>query len=418
MYDSLETIGRYRAHVNAGLARLASFSGGHCEVRSEGSLVYDEEGHAYLDCGGYGVFLLGHRHPRVCAAVKRQIDEHPLATRILLSPTLADACEALARVSPAGLDYACLTNSGAESTELALKLARLAGKRRVISTVGGYHGKTLGALSVTGRAHYRRSFEPLLPDVEFVPYGSAKAVEEAASGGAPACLIVEPVQGEGGVVVPPPGYLRELRRICHEHDVLFVLDEIQTGLGRLGTWWGADREDVCPDVLLVGKGLSGGVVPVAAVVATAAAFAGLNRDPLLHSSTFGGSPIAAAAARAAIETIEEEDIVSAAAGLGELLRERVEATVAAGCGSLVREVRGAGLLIGIEFEAEHLAGDFFLEMLSRRVILSHSLNAQRVVRLTPPATLSEAEVEWLCAALTESAAAVADRYAGMAQEVA
>jgi putrescine aminotransferase len=404
-----ETLGAYREHVNSGLAKLAALSGGNCELRSEGTRIYDESGNAYLDAGGYGVFLLGHRHPMVCEAVKAQIDRHPIATRALLSPDLAQAASALAAVAPPGLEYVQFTNSGAEAAELGLKLSRLAGRSRVISTLGGYHGKTLGALSVTGKDRYQRPFDPLLPGVEFIRYGDAEALAAVADG-PPAALILEPVQGEGGAIVPADGYLREVERICREHEIFLIVDEIQTGMGRLGTWWGCQRENVTPDVMLVGKGLGGGVVPIGGVVATPEAFAPLNSEPLLHSSTFGGSPLAAAAARAAIQVTADDDLPGRAAWLGHVIRRELSNALAAECPRLVREVRGRGLLIGVEFAAAHLAADFYLEMLSRRVVICSSLNSDCVARLTPPAVLTEREVGYLIEATADSAAALGRRY--------
>jgi putrescine aminotransferase len=411
--DRAQVAALYRRHVNRGLARLAQLLGTPAEVRSSGSVVYDERDRAFLDCGGYGVFILGHGHPAVVAAAKAQIERHALATRVLLNPELALAAEALARVTPPGLEYAYLASSGAEAIETALKLARLSGKRRLIATRGGFHGKTLGALSVTGRAMFQEPFAPLLPDVTLIGYDDPEALAGALASNPDACVIVEPVQAEGGVRIPADGYLRAVQALCREHGALFVLDEVQTGLGRLGEWWGATRAGVTPDILVVGKGLSGGVVPVSAVVGTKAALDGLNRDPMLHTSTYAGSPLAAATARAAIETIERERIVERARVLGERLLAAVSEIVAEECPHLVPEVRGLGLLIGIEMAADDLAGELVVELLERRVIVSHSLNTNRVVRLTPPAVLTEDEVGWLLEAFRDSARALAAAHPAM-----
>jgi putrescine aminotransferase len=401
----------YRRHVSTGRASLAAMIGGRIEVASRGSRIIDQDGGELLDCGGYGVFILGHCHPRVVAAVAEQLHRHPLATRVLLEPRQGAAAAALAEMAPGDLEYVHFVNSGAEATETAIKIARTHGKRRLISAVGGFHGKTMGALSVTARDIYQAPFRPLLPDVRHVPYGDAASMAVALADGSNDCaVILEPVQAEGGVVVPPEGYLREVRDLCRRHDAMLVLDEIQTGLGRLGILWGADREDVVPDVLLVGKALSGGVVPVAAAVATAEAYSALNRDPFLHTSTFAGAPLAMAAAEAALRVIAEEDIVGAAARLGDMIATELRAIVEAECPALVREVRGVGLLIGVEFGADHHAGDFVLELLDRGVIVNHSLNAHRVVRLTPPAKLDESDLQWLFRATRSAAQVLAARY--------
>ena len=404
-----EVLGGYRRHVNRGLARLSSMTGAPIETRSEGPLVFDEHGEAMLDCGGYGVFILGHRHPRIVEAAKRQLDIHPVSTRMLLHPWLPEAAQALVDVTPDGLDWVYLANGGAEAVETALKLARLAGRARVIATDNGFHGKTLGALSVTGRELFREPFEPLVPQVDFVPFGRLEALAAAVRAGPPAAVIMEPVQAEGGVVFPPEGYLAAVAETCRDAGALLILDEIQTGLGRLGAWWGADRAGVRPDLLLAGKGLGGGLLAVSAVVGTADAFAGLNADPFVHSATFAGSPLASAVATATIRTMQDEGTVERARELGEVLVPIVRAALADVLGTRVREVRGEGLLIGIDCDGGETAGELVLELLHRRVIVSHSLNANRVVRLTPPAIIDQVHIEWLAEALTGAAAELSRR---------
>jgi len=408
--DRGEILELYRRHVSAGQARLARLMELPLECRSAGCLVYDENETAYLDCGGYGVFLLGHCHPAVVAAVRRQLETHPLSTRVMLNPELARAAARLAGVAPAGLDYVYFANSGAEAVEAALKLARLHGRRRLIATHGGFHGKTFGALSVTGRPAYQDPFRPLLPDVRFIPFGDVAALADAlAEAGAEGCLICEPVQAEGGVRIPPPGYLRQARELTRRHGALFVLDEIQTGMGRLGAWWGADHEGIAPDILLAGKSLSGGAVPVGAVVATAEVFAPLSADPFLHSSTFGGNPLAMAAVQAAIQATTEEDLPGRAGALGAWLLAELRERLAGLGPDLLVEVRGVGLLIGIELATPALAGELMLALLRRRVVVSHSLNAHSVVRLTPPATLTAEHCDWLLTAVAAAAAKLAQR---------
>jgi putrescine aminotransferase len=403
----------YQRHVNSTIAKVARVTNLPVEVRSEGCLVYDESGDAYLNCGGYGVFLLGHRHPAVADAVKAQLDRHPLVTRVLLNAELARASASLAACTPPGLDCVLFTNSGGEAVEAGLKLARLAGKTRIVSTMGGFHGKTLGALSVTGRAAYRTPFEPLLPDVEFVPYGEAEALGAALStDGDRTCVILEPVQGESGVVIPPDGYLRDARRLCDLHGAILILDEIQTGMGRLGSWWGSDREQVIPDILLAGKTLGGGIMPVGAVVTSTALFTRLHRDPFLHTSTFGGNPLAMAAVQSTIDVIRRDAIVSKAATLGEAILNGLARSLDAVRPDLIADVRGVGLLIGIEFRQEHVAVDFMHELLRARVIASNSLNAFRVARLTPPAVMTDSECQWLFDAVGQAAAAVKARHGG------
>ncbi|HLY84626.1 MAG TPA: aminotransferase class III-fold pyridoxal phosphate-dependent enzyme [Acidimicrobiales bacterium] len=395
---------RYSRHVNKALASLCRLVGAPVEVRSAGTKVYGGNGDEYLDCGGFGVFLLGHCHPKVVSAVRRQLEEHPLATRLFLNPQLAEAAEALASVAPAGLEHVFLTNSGAEAVEVGLKLARLAGKTRIVAMEGGFHGKTLGALSVTGRPQYQRPFAPLLPGIDFVPFGDASALQAAIGDqGGHTAVILEPVQAEGGVRMPPPGYLAQVHQQCRETGATLILDEIQTGLGRLGAWWGADIEGITPDVLLTGKILGGGVMPVGGVVATAELFAPLNDDPMLHSSTFAGSPLAAAAVSATIAVIRDEGLVERSESLGATVLQLASDAVTTHCPHLVREVRGRGLLVGIDFVSEEAATEFMIGLLERHVIPSYSLNSHHVLRLTPPALLDEADLRWLEDALVSAA---------------
>jgi putrescine aminotransferase len=398
----------YRAHFNATHAITCSVMTGRAEVRAEGCLIFDEAGQDYLDCGGNGVFLLGHRHPDVVAAVQAQLESQPMQGRFLLNPALARAAEALARVTPEGLEYVFLHCSGAEAVEMAIKLARLAGRPRLVATEGGFHGKSNGALSLTGRAKYREPFEPLLEGVTHVPYGDADALAPVLAAAPGECAVfVEPVQGEGGVRIPPPGYMRAVEELCREHGALLVLDEIQTGLGRLGTWWGADIDSVRPDVLVSGKILGGGVLPVSAVVATPEVYARLNRDPYLHSSTFANSPIMAAAASATIEVLETSGLIEASAAIGASLVERLRDAVAERGRGLVSDVRGLGLLIGLEFAAPGIAGEFLFELIGRhRVLPSYSLNEDATLRFTPSALISDEQQERLLDAVAMTVDAV------------
>lgn len=401
-----DLVATYREHVGTGRAALASMLGAIVEVGSDGPWVFAADGQRFLDFGGYGVFIHGHRHPRIVDAVRAQLDTHPLATRVFLEPVLGRAAQALAEVTPPGLDYVHFVNSGAEATEAALKLARANGRNKLISAHAGFHGKTIGALSLTANPVYQEPFRPLIPDTVHITYGDLDELRSAvAAAPGRACVVLEPVQGEGGVIVPPPGYLRGAADLCREHGAFLVIDEIQTGLGRLGSWWGVDLEGVRPDVLLVGKGLSGGVVPVAAMVATASAYAPFGQDPYLHTSTFGGSPLACSAALAAIQTLHAENLVPRAARLGSRLLGELQARMP-GWAGLIAQVRGRGLLIGLEFHRQPDVGQAVLELLDRGVLINHSLNASTVLRLTPPAILTDAEIDLFLTALDESLSVV------------
>jgi len=403
--DRDRVLTRYARHVNTGLASLARLVAAPVEVSAAGSKVHGSDGHTYLDCGGFGVFLLGHCHPAVVAAVRAQLERNPLATRLFLNAELAQAAQDLAGIAPAGLDYVFLTNSGAEATELGLKLARLAGKRRIVAMQNGFHGKTLGALSVTGRGQYRDPFHPLLPDVDFVPFGDLDALRAVLT--PESVVLLEPVQAEGGVRLAPDGYLRGVREVTTAAGAVLILDEIQSGMGRLGTWWGADLAGVVPDVLLSGKILGGGVMPVGGVIATAPLFAPINADPLLHSSTFAGSPLAASAVSATIAAIKAEGVLDRAGRLGPLVHQLALDAVTTHCPHLVTEVRGLGLLVGIDFVTAEAATEFLIGLLDQQVIPSYSLNSSNVLRLTPPAILDAADLDWLARALAAAARHVA-----------
>ncbi|MFT4034272.1 MAG: aminotransferase class III-fold pyridoxal phosphate-dependent enzyme [Patulibacter sp.] len=394
------------------MARLLRLTSVPFEASRGGSVVIDERGDRYLDVGGYSVFLLGHRHPEVVDAVRAQLDLHPLSTRLLGSPPLARASERLADLTPDGLDYVLFASAGTEAVEAALKLARLCGHRRLITFDGGYHGKSLGALSASGRDRYRAPFAPLLSDIVRVRFDDLPGLQRALDASPePSAVIVEPIQSEAGVRLPSDGYLRGVDNLRRSTGCLVIADEISTGLGRTGDLWASAARGLVPDILLTGKALGGGVMPVSAVVTTAYVFDGLNRDPLLHSSTFAGNPLAAASVVAALDVIEAEDIPARAAALGAALDEVIAPAVARlSTPELPVAWRHAGLLGGIEFPYEHLAADLMMELLSRRVITSHSLNGQQTLRLTPPATITAEEFDWLVGAVIESLEQVVARH--------
>ncbi|CAK9888044.1 MULTISPECIES: aspartate aminotransferase family protein [Pseudomonas] len=387
---------QYRNHVNAGYARLASMMNLQIEVSSAGVYIYDIDGNRYLDAGGYGVFLLGHGHPEVLAKVSEQLHSHAMASKLLLNPYQAAAAAALAEVCPPGLQYVYFCNSGTEATEAALKLACMNGCQATLSTIGGYHGKTLGALAVTGRETYREPFAGLLGNTHFLPFGDTQALElQLASLDCRACVILEPIQAEAGVLIPPPGYLRRVRELCDEHDAVLILDEIQSGLGRTGYWWACEREGVVADIMLVGKSLSGGCVPVSAMVATARMQEPLNRNPLMHTTTFGANPLAMAAVQATLQVMQRDGLVQKARVLGEMLRGRFEQLLEQNGWTKQVQLRCAGLLLGFEFVDASIAANMVMALLDQRIIVCHSLNDHRVIRLTPPALYSETDVEWL-----------------------
>lgn len=408
--DHPQVLDMYRKHLSRGRAKISEVFGTHMEMSAKGAWVETSDGGRFLNAGGYGVLIHGARHPHVEAEVIKQIQTNPIASRILLEPQAARAAAALGRVVPKGLAHMHFAGSGTEAVEAAIKLARTLGRKRLISATRGYHGKTLGSLSVTANTLYQAPFEPLLQDVSHVKFGDAQALEAALKSGPEACVILEPVQGEGGVLIPPQGYLRDVRSLCDQYGAILVLDEIQTGMGRLGTWWGADLDGITPDIMLVGKGLSGGIVPVSAMVATPEAFRAFNKDPFIHTSTFSAAPIAMAAARAAVEAIEMDGLVERSARIGTLLLTRMREIIGERCPELVREVRGLGLLIGVEMKTPGLAGALLAELVSRHLIVNYSFNASAVVRLTPPAVMNEQEIDFLLRAFEGACTEMAELY--------
>lgn len=401
-----EAFADYRDYLNPPLARVMKLSGSPVEVRAEGTTIVDHTGRAYLDfAGGYGVFTLGHRHPRVVAAVRDQLERIALSGRTMFNPLMGRLARRLAELTPGDLRISFFANSGTEAVEGALKLARAATKRtKIVAATDGYHGKTLGALSASGRDYYRRAYEPLLPVVVHVPYGDAEALEAALPDAA--AFIVEPVQGEGGIVVPPPGYLAQARALCDRFGALLIADEVQTGLGRCGALFACEFDGVVPDVMTLAKGLSGGVVPIGAYVARAACWnAAYAKAPLMHTSTFGGNELACAAALAGLDVLLEEDLVANARVRGEQLLAGARA-IAERYPEVVAAVRGRGLLVGVELRAEGYGGTVIPQMLKRGVTAAWTLNMQRVVRLEPPLIVTAEEVARALEAL-EAAVAVA-----------
>ncbi|MCC6403510.1 MAG: aspartate aminotransferase family protein [Fimbriimonadaceae bacterium] len=395
------------------MARLLSFAGFGVEVRAEGCSVWDSEGTGYLDfLGGFGVFSLGHRHPRVLDAVRRQLEAMPLSCKTFFNPVMAEAAERLAGVAPEGLEYVFFSNSGAESVEAALKFARAAtGRPGIVATEGGYHGKTLGALSATGREKYQSAFRPLVPGFAHVPYGDLAAAR-AAVGPETAAFIVEAVQGEGGIIVPPEGYLAGLREACDTAGALLILDEVQTGLGRTGAMWGCDHEGVRPDILTSAKALGGGVMPIGATLGTHAVWDRVfGENPFLHTSTFGGNPMACAAAVATLEVLRDEGLVERSAQLGAVLMDglRSEALPL----DLVSDVRGRGLMVGVELAMDEVGELLVAQLLKRGVIVAYTLNNPRVIRLEPPLVVSEDQVGRAVAALREAVLETQELLAGV-----
>ena len=372
------------------------------EWSGEGSIIRNIYGDEYVDClGGYGIFSLGHRHPEVVRAVKDQLDRMPLHSQYLVNPITAEAGRRLAEVAPGRLRRTFFCNSGTEAVEGALKLARLYTKKRgFISAENSFHGKSMGSLSVTGRQVFREPFQPLLQDVTFVPYGDAGAIERSIRKDT-AAVVLEPVQGEGGVIVPLDDYWPHVREICSKNDVLLIADEVQTGLGRTGALFGVNHWNVVPDILCLAKALSGGVVPCGSFTTTDEIYASFHANPMWHSSTFGNNPLAATAAAKAIEITVRDGLSERSARLGADLLVRLRSLQGTYPRS-INEVRGKGLLIGIEMRDEALGAALAEKLYERRVLVAYALNRPRVVRIEPPLNIPENLLDRLVGALDEA----------------
>ncbi|AWZ04197.1 MULTISPECIES: acetylornithine transaminase [unclassified Streptomyces] len=358
-------------------------------VRGEGSTVWDEDGRAYTDfTGGIAVNALGHAHPALVSAVRDQVARLGHVSNLFVSqPAVALAERLLALLDRPGRVF--FANSGTEAVEAAFKIARRTGRPHLVATEGGFHGRTMGALALTGQPSKRDPFRPLPAEVTHVPYGDARALRAAVTERT-AAVFLEPLQGEAGVVPAPGGYLRAAREITRATGSLLVLDEVQTGIGRTGHWFAHQAEPgLDPDVITLAKGLGGGL-PIGAVVAFGRAAELLT--PGQHGSTFGGNPVACAAALAVLETIEKEGLLAHAARVGERLRLGVEALAH----PLVREVRGAGLLLGIAL-AEPVAARVQRSAQDAGFLVNAA--GPGVVRLAPALTLPQERADALVAAL-------------------
>jgi acetylornithine/succinyldiaminopimelate/putrescine aminotransferase len=337
--------------------------------RASGSRVWDVDGREFIDLtSGWGVTALGHCHPVLVESLARQLSLVMQAPNCNLSYTRrqAEAVERLVAIAPRGLRRVLFTNSGTEATEGAIRLVRRAtGKAGIIACHGGYHGRTIGAASLTSGTKYRLPFEPVMPGVTFVPFGDGEAVAAAIDEGT-AAIIVEPIQGEGGVNVPPPGYLKELRGIASRHGVLLIFDEIQTGIGRTGAMFASMHEDVAPDIALLGKCLGGGF-PVGGIMVSDAVAATIQKGD--HGGTYPGSPLACAAVSTVIRILLEEKILEHCTTAGEIALDFLRA-LKADAGGLILDVRGRGLLIGCELLTEAAASAVMQRCLEEGVIVN------------------------------------------------
>jgi putrescine aminotransferase len=389
-----ETVDSYEKYYNRGFIsyRKSVTEAGQfaaLEWSGQGSVLHDLLGREYIDClGGYGIFSAGVNHPRIVKAVTDQLQRMALNSQELLEPWRAALSRVLAEVTPGDLQNSFFINNGTDAIEGAIKLTRLYTRRNTfISTIGGFHGKSMGSLSLMGKASFREPFQGGLQDVRFIPYGDADALEDEfqrceAVGVSIAGVVLEPVQGEAGGIVPPPDFLPRARELCTRYGALLIADEIQTGMGRTGKMWGVDHWNVVPDIMCVGKSIGGGVMPLSAFISTARIWEVMIPNPIIHSTTFGGNPLACAAGLAAIQVTLEEDLPGQAAVKGEFLLREL------GClrdryPSVLQEAHGKGLLIGMEFPVQEVGWKVASGLFKRGVLVAGTYSRAQVIRIEP-----------------------------------
>ncbi|MFH1726036.1 MAG: putrescine aminotransferase [Elusimicrobiota bacterium] len=396
------TLQGYADHINPGIIeyrKAVSTDYAAIEWKDGGNHFTDINGRRYVDLlGGFGIYNTGHRHPKVVKAVVDQLKRQALHSQELLEPFRAVLAKLLAELTPRGLDFSFFGNSGTEAIEGAMKLAMLhTGRKSFVAAVQGFHGKTLGALSCTAQAKYRQPFLPILPDCYHVPFGDAAAMEDMLTsadkvGNDIAAVVLEPIQGEGGIHVPPDDYLPKVRELCDRFGALLVLDEIQTGMGRTGRMFACEHWDVVPDVLCLGKSLGGGVMPIGAFVSSRPIWEHLFSNPFLHSTTFGGNPLACVAAIAGIHVLIEENLLERAEQTGNVVIDKLRA-LARRFPKLCVDVRGKGLMLGIEFPSDEIGFDVAKGLFDNGVLVAGTLFSAKTVRIEPPLTISLEEMD-------------------------
>ncbi len=370
-------------------------------TKGEGVWVYDVEGKKYLDClSAYSALNQGHNHPAIKQAMIDQLENITLTSRAFRNDQLALLYKKLADMT--GYEMSLPMNSGAEAVETAIKVARKWAyvkkgipryKAEIIVAEGNFHGRTISIISFTSTDQYKEDFGPFTPGFKMVPFGDIEAIKAAVTDHT-AAIMLEPLQGENGIIIPPEGYLRDVDSLCKENNILFMADEIQTGLGRTGKLFACDHENVRPDIMIVGKALSGGFYPVSAVLSDAEIL-GLIQ-PGDHGSTFGGNPLGAAVAVKALEVLEEDGLIENSRIMGEYLKDHLEEIPKKN----IKEVRGKGLLIGIELKQELLGARRFAEVLQEKGILVKETH-EHILRLAPPLVIDKETIDWMLPILRE-----------------
>lgn len=415
--DSIEN---FNEHVNPGwleYRKSVSTDAAFVEWTDSQETFMDTHGNEFIDClGGFGVYTAGHRNPEILKAVQAQLSRYALHSQELVDPLRGYLAKLVAMCTPGDLQYAFFCNGGAEAVEMALKLARLAsGKHYYISTVNGFHGKSLGAVSATGKGTYRKPYMPIIQGVQHVEFGNADAAEAAiknliAVGETVAGMIVEPIQGEAGIVLPPEGYLKRLREICDQYGVFLIFDEIQTGMGRTGTLWACEGYDVVPDIMTFGKAFGGGIMPITGIIARPHLWTDeLKENPwILGSPTFGGNPLACAAAIAAIKFTVENDLPAQIKEKGDYFMEKLVTLQKKH--SILVDVRGKGFLIGLEYPTPEMGWAVSKGLFKRGIMTGGTLNNAKVNRIEPPGILSYETIDTIIEKLDETLAEVTEAF--------
>ena len=377
------------------------------EWEDHGAVFRDVRGKEFIDMlGGFGIYVTGHRHPKVLKAVQEQLERQAIHSQELIDPLRTYLARLVSLITPGELQYSFFTNSGTESIEACLKMSMLTtGRHHFIGTIGAFHGKSLGSLAGTSKAMFREPFLPLKRWTH-VPFGDVDALRMIVasgdfSGDRVAAVVIEPIQGEGGINVAPPGYLAATREICDKYGALLVFDEVQCGMGRSGKMFCCEHDGVTPDLMALGKGFGGGVMPIGACVGTPRTWERYIENPFLHTTTFGGNPVCCAAAIATINVLLEEDLPRQAGEKGEYLLLRMNG-LAQKYPKVLAGARGRGLMLGMEFQNHDLGYAVAKALFGRGILISGTYINAQVLRVEPPLVISQAEMDRFLAALEAS----------------
>jgi len=397
-------------HVNAGFLQYRkSVSTDYTAVEweDEGAVFRDINGKEFIDMlGGFGIYVTGHRHPKVLKAVIDQLGRQGIHSQELIDPLRTYLARLVSLITPGNLQFAFFTNSGTESVEGCLKMAMLTtGRKHFIGMLGGFHGKSLGSLGGTSKAVFREPFLPLMHWTH-VPFGNIEHVRMILkasdfTGEKVAAVVIEPIQGEGGINVAPEGFLPEVRKLCDEYGAMLILDEIQSGMGRTGKMWACEWDGVTPDLMAVGKGFGGGVMPIGAVIGTPKTWEKYIENPFLHTTTFGGNPVCCAAALATIHVLLEEDLPRQAGEKGAYMLKHING-LAQKYPKVLKLCRGRGLMLGMEFTDNDLGYNVAKNLFARQILISGTYINARVLRIEPPLVISYELIDKFHVALEES----------------